>query len=275
ARQVGTFKAINLPSIKPSSKSANISFADNVITYNETNPDGAAVTFPTLNRDVVTSTPTQIITAATNTGQFITKEIQVDEQVRQNKGLNNLKITPGVRYNLKIRFGPCKEDIKPVNYSIENGREASFSIPATDDGLIFDVFTLDNSFTLRINNIPITTQELQFEYGSRNAPPLNIRFADGQIWGIGNIQPIYQMRGNANNPIVRVVVSKEGKVSLYGSKTSGGPLYPLALFNNNTFNNIRWNSSGQDNIARLSQHVLGVTYMSGWVRGRRIVQCRP
>ncbi|NAW50255.1 hypothetical protein GNY06_02250, partial [Elizabethkingia argentiflava] len=42
ARQVGTFKAINLPSIKPSSKSANISFADNVITYNETNPDGAA-----------------------------------------------------------------------------------------------------------------------------------------------------------------------------------------------------------------------------------------
>ncbi|NAW50341.1 hypothetical protein GNY06_02695, partial [Elizabethkingia argentiflava] len=275
ARQVGTFKAINLPSIKPSSKSANISFADNVITYNETNPDGAAAIFPTLDRDVVTSTPTLIITAATNTGQFITKEIQVDEQVRQNKGLNNLKITPGVRYNLKIRFGPCKEDIDPVNFSIENGNTKEFSVPATDDGLIFDVFTLDNSFTLRINNTPITTQEIQFQGGARVTPPRNVRFTDGGIWGDGNIPQIFRLEGDERNPIVRVVVSKEGKVSLYGSKTSGGPLYPLELFNNNTFNNVRWNESGQPNTINLSQILSRETYMSGRVRGRRIVQCQP
>ncbi|WP_337084500.1 hypothetical protein [Elizabethkingia anophelis] len=74
------------------------------------------------------------------------------------------------------------------------------------------------------------------------------------------------MVGTTGKPLIRVVISRDGVVSMFGSKTSGGDLQPLQLFNN-SFNNITWNRTG-DNTLIVGQHPLGLVYMSGLATGK-------
>jgi hypothetical protein len=90
-------------------------------------------------------------------------------------------------------------------------------MPATDFGFVFDIYTLDNSFNLTINGTKMATGEIQFERGS--SPAQNIRFADGTAWQDGTIAAIYNMKGTEGKPLVRVVISKDGTISMFGSKT--------------------------------------------------------
>ena len=45
---------------------------------------------------------------------------------------------------------------------------------------------------------------------------------------------------------------------MFGSKTAGGALEPLQLFNGNSFNKITWNTTGNNTVVA-SQLVLGTT----------------
>lgn len=61
------------------------------------------------------------------------------------------------------------------------------------------------------------------------------------------------MTGTKDTPLVRVVIGKDGSVSMFGSKVSNGPLFPLVL-NGNSFNKITWNTTGT-NTVRATQRV--------------------
>ncbi|WP_407481417.1 hypothetical protein [Elizabethkingia meningoseptica] len=272
ARQVGNISAVTSPAITPASSSADISFATDALTYNAPIAGGQIVTFPTLNQQAVTSNPTQVIANTTTTGELNIGTVTIDGVSKNNMKISNLKITPGVKYDLNLRFGPCRQDISPVPFSVKDGVTQTFTMPATDFGFVFDIYTLDNSFNLTINGTKMATGEIQFEKGS--SPAQNIRFADGTAWQDGTIGAIYNLKGTGNNPLVRVVISKDGSISMFGSKTSGGPLQPLQLFNGNSFNKITWNTTGTNTVVA-SQMVLGTTYMSGFGTGKQIVTCTP
>ncbi|AJW62489.1 hypothetical protein VO54_01003 [Elizabethkingia miricola] len=271
ARQVGNISAISSPVITPANNTADISFATNALTYYSPLSTGQAVSFTGLNQSVVTSNVTQVISNTTTTGQLNLGNVTIDGVSKPVK-IDNLKITPGVRYNLNLRFGPCRQDINPVPFSVKDGVTQTFTMPATDFGFVFDIYTLDNSFNLTINGTKMATGEIQFERGS--SPSQNIRFADGTAWQDGTIAAIYNMKGTEGKPLVRVVISKDGTISMFGSKTAGGALEPLQLFNGNSFNKITWNTTGNNTVVA-SQLVLGTTYMSGFGTGKKIVTCTP
>lgn len=59
---------------------------------------------------------------------------------------------------------------------------------------------------------------------------------------------------------------------MFGSKVSGGPLFPLELINGNSFNTIDWNASSHNTVI-ITQNVVGPTNISGRGYGSNIVPC--
>ena len=164
----------------------------------------------------------------------------------------------------------CPQSVVDVTFNVANGNSQSFSAPAADLGFIFDVYKLDNSFTLTVNGASISSSELQFQPNQTD----NVRFMDGSRYGNGGIPQIYGMTGTAANPLVRIIIHKNGAISMYGSKTSRGPLFPLQLYNGNNFNTIIWNQTSANTVV-VSQVVVGATYISGRGNGVRNGFCDP
>ncbi len=164
----------------------------------------------------------------------------------------------------------CPDSVVDVTFSVADGNTVNFSAPAADLGFIFDVYTLDNSFNLNINGVNLSTSKLEFQPDQTD----NVRFFDGATYGNGTVPQIYNMTGTAANPLVRIIIHKNGSVSMYGSKVSGGSLFPLQLYNGNTFNNITWNRTGSNTVI-LSQLVVGPTYISGRGNGVKNGFCDP
>ena len=164
----------------------------------------------------------------------------------------------------------CSQSVVDVNFSVANGNSQTFSAPAADLGFIFDVYTLDNSFTLTVNGASISSSKLEFQPNQTD----NVRFVDGNTYGNGTVPQIYTMTGTAANPLVRIIIHKNGAISMYGSKTSGGPLFPLQLYNGNNFNTIIWNQTSANTVV-VSQVVVGATYISGRGNGVKNGFCDP
>ena len=164
----------------------------------------------------------------------------------------------------------CSTETDGVAFEAKNGTPYTFTAPAADFGFQFDIYTLDNSFNLEVNGVALATKEIQFQAGNSTLPQ-NIRFVDGALYG-GAVPNIWQIKGDFSAPSVRVVISPSGSVSFFGSKSSGGVLEPLQLFNGNVVNTINWNTSGTNKI-KVSQYVIGTTYITGYGSGKRISPC--
>lgn len=139
----------------------------------------------------------------------------------------------------------------------------TITAPVANLGFVLDFITLDNSFSLTVNGKPMTTKEIDFQTTLLQT----IRFKDGSLYGSGSVPDIYQITGTAANPAVRVIINKNGVVQLFGSKSSGGPLFPLELFNGNVFNNILYNISAQNTFV-LTQLLTGPTTVNGRSYGK-------
>ncbi len=156
--------------------------------------------------------------------------------------------------------------------------------------------------------------ELQFQ-GWGNYPnsnvPVNVLFKDGSKWGVNGIPEIYDMNdhieydsnrklfirrvrntndGTYNSSadvlfhpsfipgvILRTIIEKDGKVSMYGSKNINGgePFYPLVIEQGRgAFNNtLGMVSENAQNVITLSQDVQYKTYLEARVYGQKIVPC--
>lgn len=202
-------------------------------------------------------------------------------------GIPNLRIP--VRFNSSnpnvtgLKFGIiAAENIctQPVNGSSfswnynnstapSNPVTQTFNQPAANYGFILDITRLDNSFNMIINGVPLATQEIEFQ--SSGTSGINIEFVDNSSYE-ANTPFIYNMSGTDVDPIIRVSISPTGVVSMFGSKSSGGPLFPLKLINGNTFNTITWNTNGNNTVIA-SQNVVGATNMSGRGYGLNRVAC--
>ncbi|MGK6344361.1 hypothetical protein ACMGDK_19290 [Chryseobacterium sp. DT-3] len=151
------------------------------------------------------------------------------------------------------------------------GTPYTFTQPATNYGFVLDIYTLDNSFNMEINGTSLATSEIEFANGNGLVP--NIRFSDGSGWQDGTISAIWNIIGSAaTTPAVRIVISPAGAITMFGSKVSGGPLFPLTLFNGNTLNAINWHASGTNSI-KVTQSVVGPTHISGYGSGKNTRPC--
>ena len=142
--------------------------------------------------------------------------------------------------------------------------------PATDGSLVFDIYRLDNSFNMEINGVLLATNEIQFENNSQM--PRNIRFITGSSWGAGGVPHVWNIQGTPTRPALRVIINKNGFVSMYGSRTNGGPLFPLELYNNVNFNRIPLNSTVNNEII-ITQTVSGYTRMVGSAFVQNLIPC--
>ncbi len=172
----------------------------------------------------------------------------------------------------------CTEPVagEPFSWNYPNGTPSpvtrTFTQPATNYGFVLDIYSLDNSFNLNINGTNIAASEIEFQSDSTPAPGINVRFADGDEYETDTEGDIWEMTGTAANPLIRVVINPDGTIALFGSKTSGGPLFPLELFNGNSLNTITWNNGGTNTIIA-TQNVVNVTSISGSGYGLNIVPC--
>lgn len=299
----GTITNVTNAAISPSRISANLSFNDQKITYNQANTTGLVINFPTIptqGQRIVTSNPTLVINPSTNTGSVTIGSLTIDGDTKTNITIPNVKILPGVKYNLVLNFKTCTQDVSTqtaLNWDypqvtkdgqngiekngvfIRNGGVLDQTIvaPGADYGFVFDITKMDNSFNMELNGVKLAKTEIQFQKGLTIGQ--NIRFVDGSTYegtnsAGGTIGAVYNFTGTATSPIVKVVISKTGEVTMYGSKYGGGPLLPLELFNGNSFNNFKWNAGGQEsNTVKITQIVQGRTIIRGVGTGKSKISC--
>lgn len=186
----------------------------------------------------------------------------------------------------------CTVDVNGGTFSMnypkdskKNGTTVShtFNMPAADYGFQFDIYELDNSFNLQINGTKLTTNEIQFQ-GTQGLVQ-NIRFkSDGAKWGDGTIPAIYTIYSNktsvsstkavnaSSTPIIRVIIDKDGNVSIFGKRSSSSvTLEELEIFNN-SFNNITWNTDKENKVIA-TQLVDRTTIMDGYGSGLKKIAC--
>lgn len=213
-----------------------------------------------------------IVTFTPKNGFYGTTSIQYT--IQDNYTTNGTS-TPGTSTPKTITVTmaqPCTEPVNGSDFEVRGGNSKTFTMPAADFGFQFDIYELDNSFNLDINGVNLATKEIEFQQNGMPANSQNIRFKDGTIWEKNSIPDIWRLIGTKENPIIRVIIDPNGIVTMFGSKTSGGKLEPLELFNGNTFNNITWNTT-RTNTVITHQNVVGNTVMKGYGSGLKVVPC--
>lgn len=287
----GAITSLVTPTINPTHPSASLKLADGTISYNGSTTT-TAVQFPALGAGLrtISSNPTLLIHPGEANGLFNFGSITIDGETKSNVSLSGLQILPGQRYNLNLNFKTCTQPViggadlnwnyaasgsgavvdgvaRPAGYVVTK----ELTAPGADYGFVFDILQLDNSFNMEVNGVKLATQEIQFENGIAIAPR-NVQFADGALYGSGSVSQVYSLTGTSTNPVIRVVISRSGEVSMYGSKSNGGELYPLVL-TQGSFNTVPWSSVS--NTVKITQIVQGATKMVGAGSGRKKVACAP
>jgi len=228
--------------------------------------------------------------------------IAIDDEIKNNFTIKGIHITPGVNYNLKINFKTCTENVggvKGLNWHYEadknksnpggaiiNGvaRPKGFKIseiitaPPSDYGFVFNIRELDNTFNMKLNGTTLANEEIQFQSYTTLPPNTihqNIKFKDYPNWryGANGIPNIWEINGTDADPAVQIVISKTGRIRMYGrnSKTSK-TLYELELFNNNFFNTFLWNTDKENKI-EVTQKIDGLTVLKGSGAGKKQIDC--
>lgn len=300
----GNITAISNPVIKPTHLNANLKLSDGAISYNGSNDNGTAVTFPALGsatRDI-TSTPTMLINPQSTGGTLNFGSLTIAGETKENMLIENLKVVPGQRYTLILNYEVCTQDVNGAemswNYPIwtKNNNDSGsgaiidgnntangtvikrdFIAPGADYGFVYDIYSIDNSINMTVNGIQLATQEIQFEPKINNYPQ-NIEFVDGDRYGVNNVNQVWTNGMNGNlatktNPMIKIIISATGEITIQGRKTATGPLLPMRLFGGTTFNKINWKGGNNTNAISVSQVVQNATAIESYGSGKKKSNC--
>lgn len=161
----------------------------------------------------------------------------------------------------------------PNDSTYGNPRSKTFEAQFTNSGFVYDIYELDNAFNMVVNGTPLATKEIDFQ---SNHATRNIRFADGSEYGrtINGVavSEVYNMKGTKDHPLIRVTISPAGAITIEGSKTAGGALAPLVLFNSTALNSLTWNQNGYNSVS-ITQNIDGATYIKGTGSGYQLADC--
>ena len=303
----GNIHALSGNQITPTKASGSIKFSNNLVSFPATS-NSTNVAFPAITPNIrsITSTPTFLISPATTTANFNIGSITLDGETKTNISVPDIKITPGHRYNLVLKFRVCtqnvtsdglnwrypeeswevrenrkwvtykgiiKDGIKYPNNSIITNQ---FLAPQANYGFQFDITELDNAFNMKVNDNYIfgtsASQQIQFQTNNSLGTVRNIEFIDGTEYSEDGIDEVYDLVGTAQNPLIRILISRNGEVTILGSKTNGGPLMQMRLKNGQSFNPVIWKSTDENKVI-VSQKVDGRTIVIGRGYGRKRIAC--
>lgn len=300
----GSIQAIANTRITPTRAAGNLKISDNSLTFS-TGTTTANVNFPSVpgSTTTITADSTLIFSPATTTANFVIGSITLDGETKTDISVPNIKITPGHKYKLLLRFRVCTQNVtsdgldwyyperswtekgkKIIGIIDENGKKyrnneiitRSFSAPQANYGFQFDITELDNAFNMKVNGQYIFSNsggdQIQFQTNTNLGTVRNIEFVDGTEYAMGNIPQVFNMYGTAAKPLVRILISRNGQITMFGSKTSGGNLVQLRLKGNQQFNIVPWNGAGANEVV-VSQKVDGKTVIIGTGTGRKRVAC--
>ncbi len=149
-----------------------------------------------------------------------------------------------------------EEECANLLFNISNGDPHNSGLLTTDNYVVLDVFSIDNSFNLQINGNDVAG-EIQFQTGGGGN---EARFFDGTAYGESGNPDIWTLTGTHGSPLLRVVIDQTGQFQLFGTRSSNGPLEPMVL--TTPANTTSWNSPGSNNIG-IGQAVAGSTNMRG------------
>ncbi|MDM1296914.1 cadherin-like domain-containing protein [Empedobacter falsenii] len=208
----------------------------------------------------------------------------IEYTIQDNYTLNGVA-SPGTSLpkTIKINIPPCTTTVKGSDFSVANGGAQTFTMPATDYGFQFDIYTLDNSFMLNINGVNLANEEIDFQPGASTKQ--NVEFLDGTRHAayspiIDVDKQIYNIIGDKEAPTVRVKIAPDGTVKIFARKSkTDRNLYEMRFFGNVkgtstlvAFNSITWNTN-IDNTVIASQKINSTTFMSGYGSGLKKVVC--
>ena len=303
----GSIESVSGTQITPTKANGSLKFSDGIISYPSTNINSNVV-FQNIapGSRSITSDSTFLISPSTTTANFKIGSITLDAETKLNISVPAIKITPGHKYNLVLKFRTCTQNVtsdgmnwrypeiswtklegwKYVTYKgIEKGGvkyknneviENTFSAPQSNYGFQFDITELDNAFNMKVNGNYIfgnsSDNQIQFQTNNSLGTVRNIQFTDGTEYAVGGIDEVYNLIGTSSAPLVRIMISRTGEVTMLGSKYNGGPLLPMKLKSNQSFNNVTWSSTGNNSVI-VSQKVDGRTIIIGTGYGRKRVAC--
>ncbi|MDV3755300.1 hypothetical protein [Elizabethkingia anophelis] len=265
----------------------SIKLSDGTVTFGAaTTTKAISFTAPTASSAIWTSNPTLLANPGGTATDMSTLTfpntaagtITVGTKSKRNFSVSNLVVTPGIKYNLKLKFA-CTADATPTwPFSMSDSGSGTrltrtFNAPAADAGFVFDIYELDNSFNMTINGVDLATQEIQFQSSVANYPQ-NIRFkSDGSRWGENGVPQIYSLGSSTNTtPIIRITIGPDGSVSMMGRRTISSGLEPLELYGGTRFNTVTWKTTGS-NTVDATMLVTGATVMRGLGVGKKIIAC--
>lgn len=305
----GSITNIGSSILKPTHSSADVRLkeGEDQINYKGINPDGAGIIFPSLGNGLrtVESEPTILIHEGTSTGTVNIGSVTIDGETKKDLLIKDIKVTPGHKYNLKLTFKTCTQDVtseamnwkyerkekiidgkKKIGIELENGTfiennqylNKTFSAPQSNYGFVFDITNLDNAFNMEVNGQFIfgnkKEDQIQFQTNPSLGTVRNIQFVDASEHGTSAVPEVWDIFGSESSPSISILISKTGEVQILASKTSRGKLVQMRLKNGLKFNKVLWNESG-NNIVKVSQKIDGKTIVVGKGRGTKKVSCTP
>ena len=165
----------------------------------------------------------------------------------------------------------CPNTLVSKLFETSGGTTTTFLAPSADGGFRFDIFKLDNSFNLNVNGKDVVTNQIQCQGGGASGESLLVFSADNTGFGQGGNDNVWVINGDANEPVVRLIIGPNGEVSFQGKRNSGRGLESMEILSGHPQPvNVTWNTSGNNTVV-LSQAVVGATNISG--EGNGVVLC--
>lgn len=274
----------NASFIRPSFETTKFKVSNERISGIKQKSLGSNVSFPAIKStdnitEIRTPTPT-IINSPENDaiGQLIIESLTIGNITRGNLIVENLKLTPGVKYNLELTFyvPPTQEVLDPSNdpyfkYYQKGGngdKHVEYTVNLTNPtfGAQLDIFYLDNSFQLYVNDSPVFSKEINFEDYLKT----DVEFSDGTWYGKpgSGITQIYWLNDKERKevPVIRLVIDEEGKILLYGRKSLTDELRLLKLRSGVTYSPVKFDPKGTNKL-RFYSTIWNITDVWGRIYG--------
>lgn len=210
--EAGRIEEVSGAKFSPIRENASLAFQNNALSYSSKTKE-VSVSFGEIsgNTHSTTSKPVSLISENTESAKFTIEKLTIN-------GLSNpliyedLKITPGMRYNLILEVNArciADTDRRTLNLN-ESSNVETFTLPEADFGFVFDIQELDNSFDMEINGVhllsaqrqkqrciaggggttyrdtqmePYSFIDVNFENSEADNIARNIRFKDGSQYG--------------------------------------------------------------------------------------------
>jgi hypothetical protein len=161
-------------------------------------------------------------------------------------------------------------DYHSFSWSLPSGSTSEIHLVEDAElGYMIDFYSLNHSFHVRVNNTLIFPTALEFS--NTGGFVANIEFENGDKYGVNTLN-IWEMEGSVQRPLLRLKISPQGKVELWGAKTSGGELFKLRLTNGDEFNVVPWNLNTNNEVL-LGQTQTGNLIVNARGYSLKVVKC--